>query len=412
MQTIDQLEREIGRRELAEKALRERTKKLEGLNVELERRTRQLRALAVELSQMEDSERHRLADMLHDDLQQILVGIRYQLDLIRWRIGEDRQTTEIVDQIGELVSQAIGRSRSLSHELSPPMLRQKGLLSAIKWLSDYMKDQHGLAVELVLSKDAEPASELLRSFLYKAARELLFNVVKHAGVQEARLELQRAGRSLRLTVRDEGMGFDPESLLSGAGEEGTGLLNIQERLELMGGHLDVDSKPGAGSTFEITLLDEPGPRGDMAEDTMVQMGTADRNRLRASQRLSMRAGRTPLRVLLADDHRIMREGLASLLAEEGDLEIVGQVDNGEQAIEQARKLRPDVIVMDISMPVMDGIEATRIIKGESPGIRIVGLSMYEQADLTQDMLEAGAEVQLSKAGPSAELLRAIRGSHS
>ena len=118
------------------------------------------------------------------------------------------------------------------------------------------------------------------------------------------------------------------------------------------------------------------------------------------------------RILLADDHRIMREGLASLLAEEGDLEIVGQVDNGEQAIEQARKLRPDVIVMDISMPVMDGIEATRIIKGESPGIRIVGLSMYEQADLTQDMLEAGAEVQLSKAGPSAELLRAIRGSHS
>ncbi len=190
--------------------------------------------------------------------------------------------------------------------------------------------------------------------------------------------------------------------------EGLGLLNIQERLELMGGHLKIDSKPGAGSSFEISLLDEPGPRSETAEDTMGLNGTVDRGTHRAFRRLSIRPSRA-LRVLLADDHRIMREGLASLLAEEGDLDIVGQVDNGEQAVEQARELQPDVIVMDISMPVMDGIEATRIIKQEFPNMRIVGLSMHERADLAQDMLEAGAEAQLSKAGPSAELLMAIRG---
>jgi DNA-binding NarL/FixJ family response regulator len=117
-----------------------------------------------------------------------------------------------------------------------------------------------------------------------------------------------------------------------------------------------------------------------------------------------------IRVLLADDHAVMREGLARLLGEHRDIEIVGQATHGLEAVQLTSKLQPDVILMDVSMPHMNGIEATRAIHQEFAQIRIIGLSMFEEPEQAQAMREAGAMVYLTKSGPSAELLKAIRGS--
>lgn len=114
------------------------------------------------------------------------------------------------------------------------------------------------------------------------------------------------------------------------------------------------------------------------------------------------------RVLLVDDHRLMREGLEALLTEESDIEVVGQAGNGAEAVQMADHLLPDVIVMDVLMPVMDGVEAARRIKAAHPEIRIIGLSMFDEADMARKMLQAGAATYLPKAGPAAELLGAIR----
>ena len=105
---------------------------------------------------------------------------------------------------------------------------------------------------------------------------------------------------------------------------------------------------------------------------------------------------------------VMRQGLAGLLRVEPDIEIIGEASNGQSAVNLIRELRPDVVLMDISMPGMDGIEATRIIHKEFPEVRIIGLSMFQEEAQQAAMREAGAVAYMTKSGPSEALIEAIR----
>jgi DNA-binding NarL/FixJ family response regulator len=117
----------------------------------------------------------------------------------------------------------------------------------------------------------------------------------------------------------------------------------------------------------------------------------------------------PLRILVVDDHAPVRQGLVTLLAGEADLQVVGEATDGEQAVEAARLLAPDVVLMDVNMPGMNGIDATRAIRGEWPAVRVIGLSAVETAVQAEAMRQAGAAVHLSKSVPAETLLAAIRG---
>jgi DNA-binding NarL/FixJ family response regulator len=116
-----------------------------------------------------------------------------------------------------------------------------------------------------------------------------------------------------------------------------------------------------------------------------------------------------LRVLLVDDHAVVRHALRLLLEQEADVVVVGEAEDGAAGVEAARRLRPDVVVMDMAMPVLDGVEATRRITAARPGVRVIGLSVFDNADAEQRMREAGAEHYLTKSGPSEQLLAAVRG---
>jgi DNA-binding NarL/FixJ family response regulator len=113
-------------------------------------------------------------------------------------------------------------------------------------------------------------------------------------------------------------------------------------------------------------------------------------------------------VMLADDHRLVRAGLVRLLATATDIEVVGEASDGRQAVEQAKTLEPDVILMDLSMPVLDGVEATRQILQTQPLLRIVALTSFADQPKVADMLEAGAVGYLLKDCEPADLLSAIR----
>ena len=368
---------------------------------ELQERARQLQQLTLELSQTEDRERQRLAGILHDDLQQLLAAAKFHLGLLNRRITPDARSQEIAALLKDLLKQAIDQSRSLSHELSPPVLSHGDLRETFEWLAQQVQTKHGLTVHLDVGGGIELPSTL-KSLLYKAAQELLFNVVKHAGVKEARLRLRYRCGYVCLSVSDQGHGFDTREFDQAGG---LGLLRVREQIKFLGGRLKVRSTKGGGSLFILAVPNSP-PQATEATGRGLEEAVVDSV---PPQERETGSGDHILRVLLADDHQIVREGIESILAGELDMEIVGQAGNGREAVDLACRLAPDVVVMDVSMPVMSGDEATRRIKRHLPQTRVIALSMHDEAQTTDRMRGAGAAAYLLKTAPSEELLAAIRG---
>lgn len=119
-----------------------------------------------------------------------------------------------------------------------------------------------------------------------------------------------------------------------------------------------------------------------------------------------------IKVLIVDDHALLREGIRSLLASHDDIEVVGEAANGSEAIEKVREVDPDVILMDIAMPIMDGLEATRRIRKQNPNIKIIILTQYDRKDYVLSSIKSGASGFIPKNVIISELVSAIRTTHS
>jgi PAS domain S-box-containing protein len=390
----------ITERKEAEQALQELNKRLEervGERTELaESRTRLLQKLAVELIEAEEKERRRIAEFLHEDLQQDIVSARMQLQALA-------AGGEILKNVDQLLEETIEKSRRLAHELSPPALHQFGLSAGLEWLIRHMKDYFGMQVQFNQDLAHPVKDKALQVFIFRVLKELLFNSARHSGVKSAEVDLVGKGKTLFLSVRDRGSGFDPDCLDSDK-NFGLGLISLQERTRALGGHMEIESAPGKGSQVTLSIP------FDLAEsrDSGICESTAEYYPDISIEKKADQGPQT-IRVLFADDHKVMRQGLISMIADKPDIEVAGEAVSGEEALEMARRVRPDVIIMDISMPGMGGIEATRRIKAENPGIRVIGLSMYAGEDIHQKMQEAGADGFVSKSGSSSEILKAIYG---
>ena len=116
----------------------------------------------------------------------------------------------------------------------------------------------------------------------------------------------------------------------------------------------------------------------------------------------------PIDIILADDHEIFRDGFAIMISKIPEIRLIGEASNGEELIKLTRELRPDVVVTDIKMPKMDGIEATKRLKKEFPELGIISLSLFDEEDLIVEMLEAGAKGYLLKSAHKEEIIAAVK----
>lgn len=380
-----------------------RTQELSARNRELEQRTGLLRRLTQELAQAEQRERKRLSSLLHDHLQQLLVAAKFSTEGLKSDL-KDSDHLQNIQEIYGLINESIQATKSLTMELCPPVLHEMGLGAGLGWLAHWMHEKHGLQVHLDLRQLEEPQATEIRILLFESIRELLFNVVKHAQVKEAFIEGAACGpERLQIIIRDEGAGFDP-ARLQGDTERtngGFGLFSIRQRLGLIGGRLEIESRPGTGSRFTIL---SPAREIHPAEP---ESWTPDDNPPPIEEPEPKR-GQNRIRVLVADDHMIMRQGLSLLLNREEDFVVVGEAQDGGQAVELTEQLRPDAIVMDIRMPGMDGIEATRRIRLRMPKVRILAFSNHEERDAIAEVLEAGASAFVHKGRRLETMLTVLR----
>ncbi len=238
-----------------EDANRQLMKYAEALNRTLsavKSKNERLGALAAELSSVEERERGKIAEDLHDHIGQTLAMAKVKLqELSKSPVNID--AAKLYDIEG-FINQAISYCRSMMFEISPNALLELGFVEAVEWLVEHIHNKHDLRIKYSHCEQANPMDRNASIILFKAVRELLINVVKHAHTGEAEVTVANNGNGVSVTVRDKGCGFDPSEMHPlGTDKIKFGLFNLQQRIINAGGSIEIDSSAGKGTRVLITL---------------------------------------------------------------------------------------------------------------------------------------------------------------
>lgn len=359
-----------------------------------DKRAQELRQLASQITNAEERARRNVAQVIHDDMQQLLIAAKMRLPT-----GPDELASPMeLEVVSDLLDQILAQARSLVSELSPPVLEDGDFEKALRWLGSHMNSTHRIRIEVTTEGDLTRIEQYVSILLFNVVRELVFNAVKHADTDTAEVRASYQDNMLTIIVQDHGKGFDFAE--TNDAEDGFGLFSVRERIQAFGGTFKIASKVGEGTTITLKV---PYERQD---PELVEV-TPKIFPLAPGEYPAPRKGES-LRVLLVDDHEIVREGYSKVLSSEPDIKIVGQASNGEEAVKQAMKLKPHLILMDISMPKMNGIEATGEIVSRQVPTTIIGLSLHEEETMGEAMRQAGARGYLQKDVAASQLLDTIR----
>lgn len=388
---------------------------LQSLNADLERRVAvrtnelqqsqvRLRALATELNLAEERERKRVATELHDHLAQMLVLGRLKIGQAKKIPLLNAQCEDLLDQTDEILSQSLSYTRTLVANLSPSVLYEFGLAAAIKWLAEQMQ-RYDLTVQVELPERPMILPEEQAVLVFQSVRELLMNSAKHSKSSQAKVLVEYQQETLRVVVRDYGVGFNVAAPAEPRSSPKFGLFSIRERMKALGGSFDLHSQSGEGTT---AILELPIPR-KVGQTTPELQPAMFQGKDGGQASLDVVGAYTQyVKVLLVDDHAMIRQGLRSVLETYSDIQVVGEACDGEEAITQVDRLGPSVVVMDINMPTMNGIEATAKIKTRHPDTVVIGLSVNASSDNQNAMRAAGAAVLLTKEAAVEQLYQSIQ----
>jgi signal transduction histidine kinase/DNA-binding NarL/FixJ family response regulator len=341
-------------------------------------------------------ERERLARELHDSVGQVLGYVNVQTQTVMKLIADrslDRAQGCLRKLIGAVRESHISIREFIQSTMSP-VLVDVGLFPAIQDLLERFGKNHGFRTQFADNRTNlnESLSAAVEAQVLRIVQEALSNIRKHAEAKNISISVSDTHDEVQLTVRDDGKGFDPEAVDEA---ESFGLKIMRERAAEAGCTVKVVSSPGCGTEVRLnipfSLRDRAGESGDRKE-----------NRDDAAES----SGK--MRVLLVDDHPLFLGGLVDLLTTRG-IEVVGTAQDGYEAVQQAQRLAPSVVVMDVQMPLCDGLTATRLIKTKMPETKVIMLTMVEDDEALFQAIKNGASGYLLKDLSGEEFVDMLRG---
>jgi CheY-like chemotaxis protein len=371
---------------------------------EAERRAAEWRQLATTMLESEQRERRRLMDTLHKGLQTHLAAACERTAELQQQAGAEGMRRTVAE-LRAILENCLAESHFVIAELGPPIRYEADLSAALSWLAEHMRDKHAMAVVVQLDLQRDIGNKSLVALLFACVRQLLLEATERGNSRSAAVSLQTSEDDrLTLTVTDHGtgprQGWTPDRQPAGIS-----LFPMRERLKLFDGSLTVAVVPEAG--MRVTIRVPAEPKGGAPVVARRGEGPPAAKPSGGSKEPSTVGGARPIRVLLVDDHPILRKGMADVLRDSAQIEVIGEAGDGFEAVEMANRMRPDVVLMDVSMPRLSGVEATERILAAMPAVRVIGLSMHEEEHMVAAMRAAGAVAYLTKNQAAQALVNSV-----
>jgi two-component system, NarL family, sensor kinase len=360
-----------------------------------------LRQLSARLLQLQDEERRRIARDLHDITGQKIVVLTMSLDRLA-RMSELRKTAaaETIKESRDLLDKISDEIRTLSYVLHPPLLDECGLPSAVRWYAEGFERRSGIKVEVQIDADLRRLAPDVETALFRVVQESLTNVHRYSGSSNAQIRITEVDREVRLEVIDHGKGNKAATIKAaetplGAARLGVGIPGMRERLNQLGGRLAVDF--GTQGTRVLAIV--PAGTADAQQATDSRVAGADETQTEQDKRC---------RILIADDHEIMRRGLRGLLETHEEWAVCGEAFEGHEAVAKAKELRPDLVIMDVNMPGLSGIEAFAEIREANPATKILFFTVHDSEEMAREVAEAGGHGYVAKSRAGRDLVDAVQ----
>ena len=346
-------------------------------------------------------ERNRLAREIHDTIAQELTGIIWQLNTTEQAVASaGNQGLEALEAVRNMVKGCLQQVQRSVWDLQPPELESRSLSDAIRREVLRLGEQGIQASMLDEGQEPESMDRERQLAVLRIAQEALNNILRHSLAETVKISLMFGATSVKLQVSDDGTGFDPSLQTSRPSPKGGGfgMISMRERARLVDGRVEVLSTLGVGTRVEAEIPYQPQRK---------EAPTPQRPSASASQK-EINQG---IRVLVVDDHEVVRQGIRNMLDGSAAVVVIGEAGDGDAAIEQIRRLEPDVVLMDIQMPRADGVEAVQRLRELGLDTRVILLSVYANDEYIFEGISAGARGYLMKDVGREELVGAIKTVH-
>ena len=368
-----------------------------------------LRQLSARLLQLQDEERRHIARDLHDVTGQKLAFQSMALAALQTKQypNLDAESQQALSESLILNKEVSAEIRTLSYLLHPPLLDELGLSSAARWYAAGFTKRTGIPIDIDVPQETKRLSPDAEVAIFRVLQESLTNVHRYANTPRARLRIRTTEDDIKVEIEDYGKGIQAtksKSAQESVERLGVGIQGMTERIRQLGGRLEITSRPRRGTLVTATIpfggSQVEVPASPIASTALASTFSADRP---LASHLHQRQ-----QILIADDHEMLRRGVRNTLQTEPDLEICGEAVDGQDAIDKARELHPDLVILDINMPVLNGLVAVRQILRYCPTTKIVIFSVHDSDQTKQEIIAAGAHGFVSKGKDSHDLLRVVR----